>query len=131
MQEKLTDKQPEQIVSTLTHRYEQQLKTMKAFTSSEVLEVYLNALAHVYDPHSDYLGHQEMDSLASAMTLSLVGIGASLEASEGSCKIRELIPGSPAARAGLLKPGDRIVAVAQAGNEPVDVTNVPLARAVE
>ena len=131
LQEKLTDKRPEQIVSTLTHRYEQQLKTMKAFTSSEVLEVYLNALAHVYDPHSDYLGHEEMDSFASAMSLSLVGIGASLEATEGSCKIRELIPGGPAARAGLLKPGDRIVAVAQAGKEPVDVTNVPLSRAVE
>ena len=39
---------------------------MKAFTSSEVLEVYLNALAHVYDPHSDYLGHEEMESFAIA-----------------------------------------------------------------
>jgi carboxyl-terminal processing protease len=131
LQEKLADKRPEQIVSTLTHRYAQQLQTMKAFTDSEVLEVYLNALAHVYDPHSDYLGREQADSFASAMSLSLVGIGASLEATDGYCKIRELIPGGPAARAGVLKPGDRIVAVAQAGKEPVDITNVPLSRAVE
>jgi carboxyl-terminal processing protease len=30
-----------------------------------------------------------------------------------------------------LKPGDRIVAVAQAGKEPVDVTNMPISRTVE
>jgi hypothetical protein len=62
LQEKLADKQPGQIVKTLTHRYAQQLATMKALRSDEVLEIYLNALAHVYDPHSDYLGHEQMDS---------------------------------------------------------------------
>ena len=65
------------------------------------------------------------------MNLSLFGIGASLETEDGYCKIRELLPGGPALRSGLLKPGDRIVAVAQAGEEPVDITNMPLSRAVE
>ena len=104
---------------------------MQALGSDEVLEVYLDALAHVYDPHSDYLGHEEMESLSIAMNLSLFGIGASLEMSDGFCKIRELIPGGPAARSGLLKPGDRIVAVAQSGKEPVDIVNMPLSRAVD
>ncbi len=31
---------------------------MKNLTSEDVLEVYLDTLAHVYDPHSDYLGHE-------------------------------------------------------------------------
>ena len=30
-----------------------------------------------------------------------------------------------------LKPGDRIMAVSQADKEPVDITNMPLTRAVE
>jgi carboxyl-terminal processing protease len=85
----------------------------------------------VYDPHSDYLGHEQMESFSIAMKLSLFGIGAALESADGYCTIRELLPGGPAARSGALMPGDRIVAVAQAGKEPVDVMNMPLSRTVE
>jgi carboxyl-terminal processing protease len=131
LQEKLGGKKPEEIASALTRRHDHELQTMKAFKSDEVLEVYLNALAHVYDPHSDYLGHEQMESLSIAMNLSLFGIGATLENADGYCKVRELVPGGPAARSGKLGPGDRIVAVAQAGGEPVDITNMPLSRAVE
>jgi carboxyl-terminal processing protease len=131
LEEKLADKPAPQIVSLLQRRHEQQLRTMKGLRDDEVLETYLDALAHVYDPHSDYLGHEEMQDLSIAMNLSLVGIGAALESEDGYCKIRELIPGGPAARSGLLKGGDRITAVAQAGKEPVDIINMPLSRAVE
>ncbi len=131
LQEKLADKRPAQIVHTLIRRKTQQLATMKDLHSDEVLEIYLNSLAHVYDPHSDYLGHEEMESLTIAMNLSLFGIGASLETEDGYCKIRELLPGGPAARSGLFKPGDRILAVAQGRGEPVDITSMPLTRAVE
>ena len=131
LQEKLGDKRPEQIVTTLTHRYAQQLHSMKALGRDEVLSVYLDALAHVYDPHSDYLGHEQMESFSIAMNLSLFGIGATLENADGYCTIRDLVPGGPAARSGLLKPGDRIMAVAQAGKEPVDVVNLPLSQTVE
>jgi carboxyl-terminal processing protease len=131
LQEKLNDKRPDQIVSTLTHRHAQALQTMTALSSDEVLEVYLDTLAHVYDPHSDYLGHEQMESLSIAMNLSLVGIGASLESDDGTCKVLALVPGGPAARSGLLKPGDRIVGVAQAGQPPVDIVNMPLTRAVQ
>ena len=131
LQEKLNDKRPDQIVSSLTRRHEQALHTMTALSSDEVLEVYLDTLAHVYDPHSDYLGHEQMESLSIAMNLSLFGIGASLESDDGTCKVLALMPGGPAARSGLLKPGDRIVAVAQAGQPPVDIVNMPLTRAVQ
>ncbi len=131
LQEKLGDIQPNKIVEKLTNRYAHQLRTMKTLRGDELLEIYLNALAHVYDPHSDYLGHEEMESLSIAMNLSLFGIGATLETVNGYCKIREMLPGSPAAKSGLLKLGDRIVAVAQAGKEPVDIMNMPISRAVE
>jgi carboxyl-terminal processing protease len=131
LDEKLSDKRPDQIVTSLESRHTQLLRTMTALRSDEVLGVYLDTLAHVYDPHSDYLGREQMESLSIAMNLSLFGIGAALESGDGNCTIRELVPGGPAARSGLLKPGDRIVAVAQAGQEPVDVVNMPLTHTVE
>jgi carboxyl-terminal processing protease len=131
LEEKLSDKRPDQIVATLMRRHEQQLRTTKGLRDDELLEVYLDTLAHVYDPHSDYLGHEGMESLSIAMNLSLFGIGASLETADGYCQIRNLLPGGPAAQSGLLKPKDRILAVGQAGKEPVDIVNMPLSRAVE
>jgi len=131
LQEKLAGKEPDQIVRALLRRRAHQLATMKALHGSEVLEMYLNALAHVYDPHTDYLGHEQMETLTIAMNLSLFGIGAALESDDGYCKIHQLLPGGPALRSGQLKPGDRIVAVAQSSEEPVDVTNMPLTRTVE
>jgi carboxyl-terminal processing protease len=131
LKEKLAGKAPAEIARTLLARQAHQLATMKGLHGSEVLEVYLNALAHVYDPHTDYLGHEQMESLAIAMNLSLFGIGTVLENDDGYCKIHELLPGGPAVRSGQLKPGDRIVAVAQGKAEPVDVTNLPLSHTVE
>jgi carboxyl-terminal processing protease len=131
LQEKLAGTAPERIARQLNDRYAQQLAMTQALKPAEVLEIYLNALAHVYDPHSDYLGHEQMESLSIAMNLSLVGIGATLVTDDGYCKILELVPGGPADRAGILKPGDRIVAVAQTGQEPVDIIDMPLSRAVE
>ncbi len=131
LQEKLTDAAPEKIVDALKRRYAEQLATMKALDAEEVLEIYLNALAHVYDPHSDYLGHEEMESLSIQMNLALFGIGATLENNDGYCEIHGLVPGGPAARSGELKPGDRIIAVTQPGKAAVELKHMPLSRTVE
>jgi len=131
LQERLSNKRPDQIVRTLANRHAHELRTMTALRSDEVLEIYLDTLAHVYDPHSDYLGRGQMESLSIAMNLSLFGIGASLDSEDGCCKLRELLPGGPAERSGLLKPGDRIVAVAEAGEEPVNIGNLPISHIVE
>lgn len=132
LQEKLAGKKPEQFAQTLTHRYQRQVLTMKKLSNDAVLELYLNALAHVYDPHSDYMGHEQLASFNIVMNLSLAGIGASLHADDGICKIFELVPGGPALRSGKLKNGDRIVAVSQgAGKETVDLVDLPLPQAVD
>ncbi len=131
LQEKLNGKPPEQIAATLERRAKGVLRTMEQMSRDEVLEIYLSALAHVYDPHSDYLGRGQMDDFAISMNLSLFGIGAKLQSEDGHCKIVELIPGGPAARSGLLGPGDRIVAVAQDGKDIVDVVDMPLLRIVK
>jgi carboxyl-terminal processing protease len=130
LQEKLNDRKPDDIVKTLSHRYERILHTTQHWKDDEILELYLTALAHAYDPHSDYMGRRQSEDFSIAMNLSLVGVGATLQADDGYCKIRDLVPGGPAARSKLLKEGDRIVAVAQDGKEPVDIVDMPLQDAV-
>ena len=129
--EKLNGKSPSDIVKTLTARQTRMDKMMKNFDDGQISEIYLNALAHVYDPHSDYFGPEEAKNFSIAMNLSLVGIGATLETTDDGCKIRELVPGGPADRSGRLHPGDRIVSVAQDGKKPIDIAQMPLSRATE
>lgn len=124
-------KTPEEIVKVITKRYDRILKTMEAFDADQVLQVYLSALTTIYDPHSDYLGKSEMDNFSINMRLSLFGIGAQLTSEDGYCKIMELVPGGPASRSKKLKPNDKIIAVAQASEEPVDVIDMPLNKIVE
>jgi carboxyl-terminal processing protease len=104
---------------------------MRKLDDQMILASYLNVLAHVYDPHSDYMGHEEMQSFGALMNLSLVGIGASLQSDDGYCKIREIVPDGPAARSGQLKVDDRIVSVAQENGEMTDLIDMPLPQAVE
>ena len=110
LKEKLNGKSPEQIKATLDGRATRMLQAMQQMSREQVLGIYLDALAHVYDPHSDYLGREQLDEFAISMNLSLFGIGAKLRSLEGNCKIVELVPGGPAARSKQLFPGDRIVA---------------------
>jgi carboxyl-terminal processing protease len=130
LQEKLGDRKPEEIVKTLSRRYDRSLHAMRQMKPDEVLETFLTALAHAYDPHSDYMGHRQAEDFSISMNLSFVGIGATLQPDDGYAKIRELVPGGPAARSKLLKVGDRIVAVAQGEKEAVDIVDMPLTEAV-
>jgi carboxyl-terminal processing protease len=131
LQEKLSNQKPEEIVKTLTRRYDRSLRTMKKFDRDQVFEIYLTSLAHIFDPHSDYMGHRQMEDFSIHMRLSLFGIGATLRSEDGYCKIWDLSAGGPALRSGQLKIGDRIVAVAQDGKDPVDIIDMPLPQAVE
>ncbi len=132
LQEKLAGKKPEEISKILSRRSARLVETMKKFDEKAVLEIYLEALAQVYDPHSDYMGPEQMKSFQISMNLSLIGIGATLQSQDGYCKIMELVPGGPAARSGLVKNGDRIVGVAQKqGDEFTDLVDLPLPQAVE
>lgn len=130
LDEKLGNTADAEIPGKLRRRYEQQLKNMQTLRSDEVTTIYLNALASVYDPHSEYLGREQLESLEMAMSLKLFGIGATLESVDGFCTVREVLPGGPASRS-TLAAGDRIVAVGQADQTPVEITNLPLTRSVQ
>ena len=126
---KKTDDQ--EIVETLSHRYQRNLRFFKDWDGDDVLQFYLTALARVYDPHSDYLGHAQLEQFSIGMNLSLFGIGAELLSEDGYCKIRRLLPGGPAFKSKLIKENDRIVAVAQSNQPPVDIVEMSLNKAVQ
>jgi len=121
---------PPEVLKTMTRRYSRLLRTLSGFDGGDIFQIYLGALAHVYDPHSDYMGKSSLDNFAINMNLSLFGIGAVLQSEDGYCKVRELRPG-PAMRSNQIKPGDRIVAVAQDDAEPVDVVDWKLSKVVD
>jgi carboxyl-terminal processing protease len=132
LQEKLAGKKPEEIAKTLGRRATRVAEGMRKLNDKAVLEIYLEALAQVYDPHSDYMGPEQLKSFEIAMNLSLIGIGATLQSEDGYCKIKELVPGGPADKSGLIKAGDRIVGVSQKeGNEFTDLVDMPLSQAVD
>jgi len=121
----------EEIVDTLRHRYQRTLRFFTEWDNEDILQYYLTALTHAYDPHSDYLGRRALEQFSISMNLSLFGIGAELVQEDGYCKIRRLLPGGPAIKSKLMKENDRIVAVAQSNQPPVDVVEMSLNKAVQ
>ncbi len=117
----------------IRNRYQQYRNTIEDSDSEWVLQKYLTAFAQAYDPHCDYMSPASEEDFEIEMKLSLVGIGAMLRAEDGAARIMSLIPGGPAdqdKRDIRLRPGDRIIAVAQEGEEPVSVMHWPLYRTV-
>ena len=79
----------------------------------DILGIYLNALARVYGPHSNFMAPRTAKDFDIGMSLSLTWIGATLTSDNGFIKVVSLVPGGPAAKDGRLKVNDRIVAVTQ------------------
>jgi carboxyl-terminal processing protease len=132
LQGRLSEDKPEDVVNKLTKRYSRLYKTMSDYDDEEILSVYLTSLAHAYDPHSDYMSPSEARQFEiSNVKLSLTGIGALLEWDDGYTRIKSLVPGGPAEKSKQLKPKDRIIAVAQGREEPVDVVEMRLNKVVE
>ncbi|MGD1032793.1 MAG: carboxy terminal-processing peptidase, partial [Opitutaceae bacterium] len=84
----------------------------------------------LYDPHSNYFSAADFEEFGIQMKLQLVGIGAVLQSKDDFCTIEELVPGGPADLGHQLKPGDRIIAVAQDNQEPVDIIGLQLRKVV-
>ena len=120
-----------EIAATLARHYRWNLHMATNLDGTGILQAYLNALAHAYDPHSDYLNTEHAQDFSIGMSLSLFGIGAQLREDDGYCKIDQLVHGGPAEKSKQLKEGDRIIAVAQGNQPPVDVVDMELGKVVQ
>lgn len=112
-------------------RIDQMLRFYSDMDAPEILEIFLSTVTQSFDPHSSYMSPRSDEEFEIDMSLSLIGIGAVLTQEDGYTKIVEIIAGGPADKCGKLKEGDRIIAVQQENEDPVDVIDMPLNKVVQ
>ncbi len=118
---------PEQFI---LKRYTQFRTVLQDNDLDWVLQRYLLSFTMAYDPHSEYMMPSSEEDFDISMRLSLCGIGAVLSPEDGAAKVERLSTGGPAERDGRLKPGDKIIAVAQGDQPAKEVLHLPLNKTV-
>lgn len=131
LQEVLNDKPIEEAVENVRKRYERTLKNLADLEGSELRELFLANVAKLYDPHSTYFSADTFEDFGIQMRLQLVGIGALLGVEEDYCVVKEVIAGGPADIDKRLNPNDKIIAVGQEDDEPVEVIGMKLRKIVD
>lgn len=116
---------------TVRKRYERMLKNLSEIEQNDLTELYLSTIAQLYDPHSTYFSASTFEDFGIQMKLQLVGIGALLSKEDDNCVVKEIVPGGPADLGHQLKPNDKIISVAQPGQEPVEIIGMKLRHIVE
>lgn len=107
---------------TLLRRYDGRLRRTAQSNSEDVFQIYMNAVARSFDPHTAYFSPRTSENFNIQMRLSLEGIGTVLRMDEEQITVVELVPGGPADLSKQLQPNDKIVGVGQGPNGPlVDV----------
>ena len=121
-----SDMELQEAKEKLIHRYELNTKRAKDRTEEDIYAAYLDAFASALDPHSNYLSSDVLEDFQISMQLSLEGIGVALSSKEGYSVVEKVIPGGAADKLDVLRPNDKIIAVAQEGGEPVDIIDMEL-----
>ena len=131
LEELLNKKTLDEARETVRKRYERMLKNVGETEGSELAETFLTSIAGLYDPHSTYFSADTYEDFGITMKLELVGIGAMLSMEDDICVVKEIVPGGPADIGRLLKPNDKIIAVAQGTSEPVEIIGMKLRKIVD
>ena len=96
----------------------------------DILGIYLNSVAQVFGPHTNYFAPKLSEDFDISMSLSLTGIGATLTTDNGFIKVVNIVPGGPAAKDGNLKVEDRIAVAVQENMETTNLIDMPVSKAV-
>ncbi|MCB9228720.1 MAG: carboxy terminal-processing peptidase [Deltaproteobacteria bacterium] len=123
---------PKTLREKLKKRYSLAMKRQKDLTTEDVYGAFMDAFSTALDPHTDYFSPAQLEEFRISTRLSLEGIGALLRSDDGVVTIENLVPGGAAQKGGLLKVGDKVVAVSRGGNSsPVDVIDMALKDVVQ
>lgn len=128
---KLADKTPEEITDILTKRYERAIRRLTQTNSEDVFQTVMNSFARSIEAHTSYLSPRNTERFQMQMNLSLEGIGAVLRSEDDHTVIVSVVAGGPADKSDAVKPEDKIIAVAQDGEDFVDVVGWRLDDVVE
>lgn len=104
---------------------------MEKLRRSDRFELYIDAIAQVYDPHTDYFSVKEKEDFDIRMGNKLEGIGARLQSEDDYTKVVSIIVGGPAWKGKELEVNDLIMQVAQEGEEYVNVIGMHLEDVVQ
>ena len=110
---KLAEKADDEIGPLLEKRYRNRLHRLRQTSAEDAFQLFMNALAASYDPHTQYFSPRTSENFNIQMSLSLEGIGAVLRVEDEYTTIASLVPAGPAEKSKQIKPSDRISAVAQ------------------
>lgn len=123
---------PDDPVSKLTRRYHTLQKRLHQTSNDDLLEIYLTAISNAFDPHSTYMSPKSFENFMIQIGLNLEGIGATLQWDDGYTVVKRIVKGSPAEKQGELKEEDKIVAVGQGVDGPMeDVVDMKLTDVVD
>ena len=94
-------------------RMDNQLNYFAQTRNEDVFNIFINSIASIYGPHTNYMSPKNSEDFDINMSLSLEGIGALLSSDGLYTSISSLVPGGPAEKTEMLKPKDKIVGVGQ------------------
>ena len=106
-------------------------KRLKEIKKSDRFEMYLNTLAHLYDPHTDYFSPKDKEDFNINMSGKLEGIGARLQTDKEYTKVASIVPGGPAWKQKELEANDILLGVQQKDQEPVDIKGMKIDEVVK
>ncbi len=109
----LAGKSQEAAREVLVTRYEGRWRRASQTTAEDAFQVYMNAVAQSFDPHTAYFSPRNSENFNIQMRLSLEGIGTVLRLDEEMVTVVRLVKGGPAAMSQQLQPNDWIVGVGQ------------------
>ncbi len=123
IEEILAGKSLDAAKATLLGKYESQRKALPdAVAPHERMEMFLTAVAHLYDSQSSYYAGRNDPADRPGLNHDSVGIGLELTMEDGHCRVSSVIPGGPAAYSGEFSTGDRLIKVAEKGYPAVDIS---------
>lgn len=97
-----------------------------------ITELYLDALAESFDPHTNYFSPQGKQEFQEQLSTEALSLGLDIDENEkGQITVDKLAPGGPAWKSGDLNKGDVILSILWEGKETKDMTGLGLQEAQE
>jgi carboxyl-terminal processing protease len=102
-------------------KYERWFKRLGRMDRNDRLEIYINSITSIFDPHTNYFSPKEKENFDIQMSGKLEGIGARLQSDGEKTTVNEVVAGGPAWKGGQLAAEDVIEKVQQENEDPIDI----------
>jgi carboxyl-terminal processing protease len=102
-------------------KYDRWYKRLGRMDRDDRLEIYLNSITNIFDPHTGYFSPKEKENFDIQMSGKLEGIGARLQSDGEKTTVTEVVAGGPAWKGGVLGAEDVIEKVQQENEEPIEI----------